>query len=237
MEQGLVENSHKETQKVYGMLVTYVMRCFPNEVEGLTYVVEFIIYNTPGAHGLTPRDLGRRWSAATPLERVLHPFQVPEFEPASDYVSRLFRTYRAVRNDVVAKLYASAEKRQELANRFRKPKTITPGEKVVLRDPRQRRAGGRSAYKQPLTDPCVVVAVKGNKLTVKRPDGTEVQDVHLEDVIVVPESVRDLESSELVFEEGDEELEFQREDIRRSSRANARRWWPSGTGRETRGRQ
>ena len=32
----------------------------------------------------------------------------------------------------------------------------------------------------------------------------------------MPESVRDLESPELVFEEDDEELEFQREDVRRS---------------------
>ena len=60
MEQGLVENSHKETQKVYGMLVTDIMKCFPNEVEELTYVVEFIVYNTPGAREFTPRDLDRR---------------------------------------------------------------------------------------------------------------------------------------------------------------------------------
>ena len=142
MEQGLVENSHKETQKVYGLLVSDVMQCFPNEVEELTYVVEFIVYNTPGVHGFTPRDLDRRWSAATPLERELQPFQILEFEPASDYVARLFKTYRAVRADVVSKLHASAGKRQELANRFRKAKTVLPGQQVVLRDPRQRRAGG-----------------------------------------------------------------------------------------------
>ena len=53
-------------------------------------------------------------------------------------------------------------------------------------------------------------------MIAKRPDGTEVQDVHLEDVIVVPESVRDLEKSELSFDQDDEELEFQREDVRRS---------------------
>ena len=105
MEQGLVENSHKEMQKLYGILVTDVMQCFPNEVEELTHVVEFIVYNTPSVHGLTPRDLDRRWSAATPLERELQPFQIPEFEPASEYVARLFKTYRAVRAEVLSKLY------------------------------------------------------------------------------------------------------------------------------------
>ena len=108
MEQGLVEKSHKETQKLHGRLVTDVMKCFPNEVEELTYVVEFVVYNTPGVHGYTPRDLDRRWSAATPLERELQPFQVPQFEPASEYVSKLFRAYRAVRNDVVSKLHSTA---------------------------------------------------------------------------------------------------------------------------------
>ena len=73
MEQGLVENSHKETQKVYGTLVTDVMKCFPNEVEELTYVVEFVVYNTPGVHGYTPRDLDRRWSAATPPPSAVAP--------------------------------------------------------------------------------------------------------------------------------------------------------------------
>ena len=77
---------------------------------------------------------------------------------------------------------------------------MVSGQQVVLRGPRQRRAGGRAIYRQPLTDPCVVTGNKGNKLSVRRPDGTEVHDVHLEDVILVPESVRSLESKEpLVF--------------------------------------
>ena len=69
MEQGLVEGKHRETQKVMGMLVNDVMQCFPNETGELLHVVEFIIYNTPGAHGYTPRDVDRRWSLATPLEK------------------------------------------------------------------------------------------------------------------------------------------------------------------------
>ena len=57
MEQGLVESRHQETQKVMGMLVKDIMQCFPNETGELIHVVEFIIYNTPGPHGYTPRDL------------------------------------------------------------------------------------------------------------------------------------------------------------------------------------
>ena len=62
MEQGLVESRHQETQKVMGMLVKDIMQCFPNETGELIHVVEFIVYNTPGPHGYTPRDIDRRWS-------------------------------------------------------------------------------------------------------------------------------------------------------------------------------
>ena len=48
MEQGLVENKHKETQKIMGILVKDIMQCFPNETGELLHVVEFIVYNTPG---------------------------------------------------------------------------------------------------------------------------------------------------------------------------------------------
>ena len=74
VEQGLVEGLHKETQKVFVMLVYDIMKCLPNEVGELLHVVEFIVYNTPGAHGFTPRDIDRRWSASSHLERELQTF-------------------------------------------------------------------------------------------------------------------------------------------------------------------
>ena len=74
MEQGLVEGMHVTTQKLLGILIRDVLQCFPNEHGELKYVVEFIIYNTPGPHGYTPRDLDRRWSLSYPLERELAPF-------------------------------------------------------------------------------------------------------------------------------------------------------------------
>ena len=83
------------------MLVYDIMKCLPNEVGELLHVVEFIVYNTPGAHGFTPRDIDRRWSVASPLERELQPFQVQEFEPVEDYVRNLFRNYRELKVKVL----------------------------------------------------------------------------------------------------------------------------------------
>ena len=76
VEQGLVESTHRETQKIIGMLENDIMQYFPNETGALLHIVEFIIYNTPGPHGYTPRDA------------------VNQFEPLSDYVKTLFRNYR-----------------------------------------------------------------------------------------------------------------------------------------------
>ena len=97
MEQGLVESKHKETQKIMGMLVKDIMQCFPNETGELIHVVEFIVYNTPGPHGYTPRDIDRRWSVATNLDKELQPFSLNEFEPVTDYVAELFKNYREIR--------------------------------------------------------------------------------------------------------------------------------------------
>ena len=150
----------KETQKLYGLLVVDVMKSFPTEIEELTHVVKYLIYNTPGVHGYTPRDLDRRWSAASPLERDLQPFRVPEFEPASEYIGKLFANYRLLRTQIAQHLHSAAERRQELANRHRPSKEIKEHQKVVLRDPRQRKAGGRAPYRQPLTDPCEVIKAR-----------------------------------------------------------------------------
>ena len=67
------------------MLSNDIVQCFPNETSELTHVVEFIVYNTPGPHGYTPRDIDRRRSLATPLEKESQPFTVNKFEPLSDY--------------------------------------------------------------------------------------------------------------------------------------------------------
>ena len=94
VEQAGVERVHQEVQKILGILTQEVCRSFPDEWTELLPVVEFTIYNTPGPHGFSPRDLDRRWSLGTGLEKDLQPFQVLDFEPISDWASTLFAQYK-----------------------------------------------------------------------------------------------------------------------------------------------
>ena len=77
------------------------------------------------------------------------------------------------------------------------------GQKVVYRDPRAKAVGGRTAWKEPLSDPCVVEEIRGNKVRLRRLDGTVLETAHLEDVAVIPDRARNLEmeSRELFAEE------------------------------------
>jgi len=215
VEQGLIESRHLETQKVMGMLVKDIMQCFPNETGELTHVVEFIVYNTPGPHGYTPRDIDRRWSLSTPLEKELQPFAVSQFEPVSDYIKTLFRNYREIRVRVLGWLKDSSEKRADLANRFRRSKRISIGDEVVVRDPRQRKAGGRSPYRQPYTEPALVLEVHGNKCSLRTKDNTVLRDIHLEDVMKVPENSRNFEKRPIEFPD-EEDLALDTLEDRRS---------------------
>ena len=142
MEQGAVEGLHKETQKILGMLMQDVFKCLPNECGELIHVLEFVVYNTPGPHGYTPRDIDRRWSMSSPLERELQPFQISEFEPVDQYLRNIFRVYREVKVHVTRHMASKSLNRAELANRFRRQKILKKGNTVMLRDQRQRRAGG-----------------------------------------------------------------------------------------------
>ena len=132
MEQGAVEEIHVETQKVYGMMVKDIMRCFPNETAELQYVVEFVIYNTPLAHGYTPRDIDRRWSSVSPLEKELKMFEVKKTGTMSEYCAQLFKNYREIRIRVLNFLRLGQEKRRELANRHTKQNVVKPRMKVVI---------------------------------------------------------------------------------------------------------
>ena len=152
MEQGLVEGKHRETHKIMGILVKDVMQCFPNETGELLHVVEFVVYNTPGPHGYSPRDIDRRWSLSTPLEKELQPFMVNQFEPVSEFTRQLFSNYRQIRVRVLGWLRDASEKRATLSNRFRRSKSVKPGDEVVIRDQRQRKAGRRTQYRQPYID-------------------------------------------------------------------------------------
>ena len=84
-----------------------------------------------------------------------------QFEPVSDYIRTLFKNYRDIKVRVLGFKRDSSRKRAELANRSRRSKRIQVGDEVVFRDPRQRKAGGRMGYKQPLTEPALVIELLG----------------------------------------------------------------------------
>ena len=193
MEQGIVERCHQELQKVLGMLVVDIVRSYPDEWTELLPVVEFTLYTTPGAHGFSPRDIDRRWSTALPLEKELQPFQVSEFEPVSESLRKVFEEYRIIKAKVVGWYASTSAKRAELANKHRKNRTVEVGARVVYRDPRAKAVGGRVAWKEPLSGPCVVESTTGNKLQLRREaDGVRLE-AHVEDVIVLPPETELLE--------------------------------------------
>ena len=138
----MVERIHQEYQKVLGMMLFDVFKCHRTEWSELLPVVEFTIYNTPAAHGFTPRDLDRRWSLALPLSKELRPFSVGDFEPVDKYAKELFETYREVKAKVTGWFAGTSETRAQLANRFRKNATYAKGDRVVFRDPRAKAVGG-----------------------------------------------------------------------------------------------
>jgi len=204
-EQGAVERAHQETSRILGMLVTDVMRAEPSEWSELLVVVEFAVYNTPLTDtGITPRDLDRRWSLATPLEKGLRAFEVLEWEPVSDYVQRLFTTYRELYSRVSTALFAAREKRAGLVNRFRRSRKIEVGMKVAYRDPRITHTSGRTPWRKPLSGPFEVVGVQGTKFTLTD-GGKDRHEMHAEDVVILPAVVEPLEGKEALRVDQDQE--------------------------------
>ena len=71
-EQGNVENSPKGRRQLTGIMVQDVLRREPTEWSEALPVVDFVLYITPiDGLGMTPRDIDRGWSLATPFEREL----------------------------------------------------------------------------------------------------------------------------------------------------------------------
>ena len=63
--------------------------------------------------------------------------------------------------------------------------------RVVDRDPRARAAGGRTPWKQPMTEPLDVVAKDGNKLTLRALDGKLLKTCHIENCVIVSDEAVD----------------------------------------------
>jgi len=120
VEQGAVERVHQVAQQLLGVLVHDVLQMSREHWTEALPVLEFVIYNTPGPHGYTPRDIDRRWSLATPLEKDLQPFQVLDFEPISDYARELFVEYRQIREKSVSQVRRNVRKESRPSQPFPK---------------------------------------------------------------------------------------------------------------------
>ena len=137
-------------------------------------------------------------------------------EPLTDFCRNIFQQYRKVRVRVLSHLYEQSRKRAEQANRHRQPRAVKVGDEVVFRDPRQRKAGGRTPYRRPYEGPGLILEIRGNKCTLRTPDGKDIENVHLEDLCKVPENARSLERPDLQFPEDDDELYLDSLEVRRS---------------------
>jgi hypothetical protein len=133
---------HQEMQKLLGIILLDVLQAAPAFWSDALQAVEFVIYNTPGPHKYTPRDIDRRWSAASPLEQELMPFEVLDFEPMTEYVQLVFAEYTKIREHILEHYQQTSAKRAHHANRFRKHRHIEQGMRVVYRDPARDRLGG-----------------------------------------------------------------------------------------------
>ena len=91
-ELGANERVHQEVQKVLGAVVRQVGSTVGDTWSDWLVVAEYVIDNTPGPHGYTPRDLERSWSLAHPLERdVLR--DALEFEPVTEWARGQFKQF------------------------------------------------------------------------------------------------------------------------------------------------
>ena len=70
-ETGSNERMHQEVQKTLHIIIKEVVRGETDEWSELLPLVEYILDNSPGAHGYTPRDLERSWSLSLDLEKDL----------------------------------------------------------------------------------------------------------------------------------------------------------------------
>ena len=210
-ELGANERVHQEVQKVLGAVVRQVGSTVGDTWSDWLVVAEYVIDNTPGPHGYTPRDLERSWSLALPLERdVLR--AALEFEPVSDWARGQFQQFAELSAAVKAHWDKSSAARAKLANRHR----LKPGDRVVWNAPKARSEGaGRVPWKPGLTGPWRVKDVRGHRLTLEPvpdvPGGTfsgarGPMEAHAEDCILVPPDAEAAQPREpIVFEEEDHE--------------------------------
>ena len=177
-----------------GILLHGVFAAAPGEWAALLPIVEFVRFNTPAAHGLTPRDFDRGWSASSPLERELGVFDAGPAESAIDVVRRQLDAFRRVRQVTLEHRAKVAERYVALANRTRTSRLPELGDRVMFRDPKSaKKVAGHSAAARPLAGPFEVVEAMGARTTLRNEVTGEKVKAHADGIVYLPERVVDRE--------------------------------------------
>ena len=166
-ENGTNERMHQEVQNSLHVIIQEIARGETDEWSELLPVAEFVLDNTPGAHGYTPRDLERSWSLGLDLEKDLVRDSL-KFEPISDWARRQFSQFASLAQKVKKHWENSSAARAKLANRYRRTLDLKVGDRVVWQSPVARPSGaGRVPWKRGLTGPWEIAEVRGNRVILK----------------------------------------------------------------------
>ena len=132
------------------------------------------------------------------LDRELAPLPLHKYESATEYAKELFAGYEELKRIAMKRLFEASTKRAELANRFRKSRTLRVGDRVLYRDPRGKAAGGRTPWKEPPQPAEVVKILTSNKMVLRSADGCQ-WEAHVEDCILFADA-DDLERPQVPIE-------------------------------------
>ena len=206
-EMGSNERMHQEVQKVLHVIIKEVVHGDADEWSELLPLVEYILDNSPGPHGYTPRDLERSWSLGLDLEKDLIKESL-QFEPITEWARKQFAQVRELSRKVAHHWEKASAARAKLANRYRRDVEFQVGDRVVWDSPLARPEGaGRVPWKRGLTGPWEVVQTAGHKLRLRRSqDGGDSRrqevEAHAEDCVLVPDDAEEpLEHREVLLEE------------------------------------
>ena len=130
----------KQVKKVLGALVRQVGAL--DAWSDWFAVIEYVVDNTPGAHGSTPRDLERSWSLSLPLEKYILRDAL-QFEPVRDWARGQFKQFKELPDAVKTHSEKASATRARLANRHRMTVDLKVGDRVVWNSPTPRLRGGQ----------------------------------------------------------------------------------------------
>ena len=112
-----------------------MFECAPGQWGELPPLAEFVLWNTPGKIGLSPRDLVMSWYIASPLERELLPLELPRRDSVSDVAAAQLEQVRRLRARHLVLKFKEGNRRAELANRSRSSRRPLVGDRVLYNDP------------------------------------------------------------------------------------------------------